>query len=61
MIDNRPKGARPRETAETRRETTARSAVLGRELRNMYRDIAKEPIPPEFRRLLQQRGNGDES
>lgn len=61
MIDNRPKGAQSRDTAEARRETTARSAVLGRQLRDMYREVAQEPIPPEFKRLLQQLDKADES
>ena len=61
MIDHRTRWTHPGDAAETRRETTARSAVLGRQLRNMYREVAQEPIPQEFKKLLQQLDESDES
>ncbi|MDP1626157.1 NepR family anti-sigma factor [Parvibaculum sp.] len=36
-----------------RRDAPVRTAVLGRRLREMYRDVADEPIPAEFTRLLE--------
>ena len=44
-----------------RRETAARSASIGRELRALYRDAVQEPIPPEFIQLLNEMKAGGEN
>lgn len=54
MIDTRQKGARTGDAAASRREASVRGAALGRELRQIYRDVTQEPIPDEFRKLLKQ-------
>lgn len=59
MIDNRQKGARIGDAAASRREASVRGAALGRELRQMYRDVTQEPIPDEFRKLLEQLDGSD--
>ncbi|WP_363256872.1 NepR family anti-sigma factor [Parvibaculum sp.] len=46
---------------ESRRETAARSASIGRELRALYRSAVQEPIPPEFIQLLNKLDAGDKS
>lgn len=59
MIDNRQKGAWTGDAAASRREASVRGAALGRELRQMYRDVTQEPIPDEFRLLLEQLDGSD--
>ncbi|MDX5367326.1 MAG: hypothetical protein LPK88_12785 [Alphaproteobacteria bacterium] len=59
MMENRQKGARTGDAAASRREASARGAALGRELRQIYRDVAQEPIPAEFRKLLEQLDSSD--
>lgn len=59
MIDNRQKGERRGDAVASRRETGARGAALGRELRNMYREVIQEPIPHEFRELLERLDGSD--
>ncbi|MFN4353740.1 NepR family anti-sigma factor [Parvibaculum sp.] len=54
MIENSQKGARTADAVASRREVGARGAALGRDLRQMYRDVTQEPIPAEFRKLLEQ-------
>jgi len=44
-----------------RRDAAARTAVLGRRLREMYRDVADEPIPSEFARLLEKLDAGEKN
>ncbi|MBA4209266.1 MAG: hypothetical protein C0454_07035 [Parvibaculum sp.] len=59
MIDNRQKGEQRGDAAASRRENGARGAALGRELRHMYRKVTQEPIPAEFRELLERLDTSD--
>jgi len=48
-------------TGLARRDAAARTAVLGRRLREMYREVANEPIPSEFARLLEKLDAGEKN
>ncbi len=54
MIENRQNGARTGNASALRSEVSIRGAALGCELRNMYRGVIQEPVPEEFRKLLDQ-------
>lgn len=61
MIEDRANNVRGGRGDEMRRETAARSASIGRELRALYRDAVQEPIPPEFIQLLNEMKAGGEN
>ncbi|WP_365721911.1 NepR family anti-sigma factor [Parvibaculum sp.] len=61
MIEDRARDMRGGRRDESRRETAARSASIGRELRALYRSAVQEPIPPEFIQLLNKLDAGDKS
>jgi hypothetical protein len=46
------------ERKDLRRERRARGQVIGRKLKAMYDDVANEPVPDEFLKLLE---DADES
>ena len=43
---------------EKNRAIRARQRAIGRELRRMYDDVAKEPVPDDFLELLRKIDNG---
>jgi len=49
---------------ERAREIRARQRAIGRELRRMFDDVAQEPVPDDFVRLLheidEKKGGGDQ-
>ncbi|WP_421862730.1 NepR family anti-sigma factor [Parvibaculum sp.] len=61
MIDDRANNLRGGRGEECRRETAARSASLGRELRSLYRHAIQEPVPQEFTELLNKMKAGGEN
>jgi hypothetical protein len=42
----------PKADREKNRNTRARQRAIGRELRRIYDDVAREPVPDEFLDLL---------
>lgn len=61
MIEERSKAQSRSQAGQGRREAAVRSAMLGRQLREMYREVAQEPIPPEFLSLLKELDGGGEN
>ena len=55
----------PKSERDKHKVLRARQRALGRELRRMYDDVAKEPVPEEFvellRRIDQRGGRGGQS
>lgn len=54
-MSNEPKGDR-----EKNRMVRARQRAIGRELRRIYDDVVREPIPDDFLGLLQQMDEREE-
>ena len=52
MIQNKQRGDQKEDAVASGRGHGARGAGIGRQLREMYCGVVHEPIPPEFRDLL---------
>ena len=47
-------------SSQTVRDEKTRSKKIGEQLEKLYRDVAAEPVPDEFLKLLEEADSGEE-
>ncbi|ABS61677.1 hypothetical protein Plav_0054 [Parvibaculum lavamentivorans DS-1] len=61
MINERLKQQNTGDGGLAKRDAVVRSSILGRRLREMYREVEQEPIPDEFKALLAKLESGEKN
>ncbi|WP_424439047.1 NepR family anti-sigma factor [Parvibaculum sp.] len=59
MIQDKQRGDRKEDAITSQRGHGARGAGIGRQLREVYSSVVHEPVPAEFRELLEQLKSGE--